>query len=244
MRKVIRLKTTSSTQDEAFAQAEQGADDGTLIVAMEQTAGRGRMRREWVSPRDAGAYFSVVCRLGDPSRLAVLPFAAGIAAAKAIARLTHLDPRLKWPNDVLMGNKKVAGVLVESRTSGQETVAAVGVGVNLRAEGNPFVQENPELATALDLHCDRIPDAHTLAEAFADEFDDPRRQPLDQLLGEWQKLDETIGAEIEARAGGKTVTGTAKGLDRNGALLVEALDGSIESFMAGDVTITRWRPRR
>lgn len=244
MRKVIRLKTTSSTQDEAFSQAEQGAEDGTLIVTLEQTAGRGRRQREWTSPRDAGAYFSVICRPGDPARLAALPFAAGIAAARAIARLTNLDPRLKWPNDVLIDKKKVAGILVESRISGQQMVAAVGVGVNLRAESNPFVRENPESATALDRHCESVPEADAFAEAFAGGFDVARGQPLGRILGQWQELDETIGAKVQVHAGEKTVAGIAKGLDQNGALLVKTPDGAIESFLAGDVTITRWRPRR
>jgi BirA family biotin operon repressor/biotin-[acetyl-CoA-carboxylase] ligase len=244
MRRIIRLENTSSTQDEAFSQADNGAADGTLIVAAEQTAGRGRLQREWVSPKDAGVYFSVVCRLGDASALPGLSFAAGIAVAAAIARLTSLDPRLKWPNDVLLDRKKVAGILVESRTLGEETIAAVGVGVNLRAEGNPFVQRKPERATAIDVHCDRIPEPESLAEVFADEFDDLRLQPLDRILKEWQKLDDTIGSQIELRLGEQTITGTAKGLDEHGALLVETPDGRIESFVAGDVTITRWQPRR
>jgi BirA family biotin operon repressor/biotin-[acetyl-CoA-carboxylase] ligase len=237
MRKVIRLETASSTQDEAFAQAEQGAEDGTVILALEQTAGRGRLRREWVSPKGAGAYLSLVCRPRDPSDFTCLPFAAGIAAARAIARLTSLEPKLKWPNDVLIEGKKAGGILVESRTTGPEMIAAVGVGINLTANENPFICDSPHAATALDQHTLAVPDPATLAEAFAAEFDQARGRGLESILKDWEKLDSTIGSQVEVVMGDRKMAGVAKGLDPTGALVVETPDGDFESILAGDVSI-------
>ena len=147
-RRLLYFQEIPSTMDEAARLAEQGAEEGTVVVAENQTAGRGRQGRTWVS-RGGNLYFSIIFRPA-PDVLPLISMLAGVAAARAIRRVTALDPRLKWPNDVMLHGKKVAGILVESVVRGDRAdYAVLGIGINVSLDTGS-AGEISALAISLD----------------------------------------------------------------------------------------------
>src|SRR3990170_4882909 len=133
-RRIVYLATTPSTQDIARAEAEGGAPEGTAVLAEEQTAGRGRLGRSWVSPAGTNLYLTLVIR-PTLERLRSLSIVAPLAVAQALEETTALGPRIKWPNDVLVGGRKLAGVLIDTELSGQSVrYSLVGIGVNVNLD--------------------------------------------------------------------------------------------------------------
>src|SRR3970040_518837 len=130
-RRLIYLTSTPSTQDVARREADEGAVEGTGVIAEEQTAGRGRLGRSWVSPAGKNVYVTVVLR-PDLARLRTPGMAAPLAVSRAVELVTGLAPALKWPNDVLLSGRKLAGVLIDSELSGSEVkYVLIGIGVNV-----------------------------------------------------------------------------------------------------------------
>ena len=130
-RRLVYLTSTHSTQDVARSEAEMGADEGTVVLAEEQTAGRGRLGRAWVSPAGRNIYLTLVLR-PDVQHLKALTMIAPLAVARAVEEVTGLSPQLKWPNDILLSGRKLSGVLIDSEFSGSEVrYALVGIGLNV-----------------------------------------------------------------------------------------------------------------
>ena len=149
------LPKVGSTQDEALRWAKKGAPEGALVVAEEQTAGRGRRGRPWLSPGGRSLYVSVVLRPRlSPAEASVLATAAGLAVAEAVESVHHLPTGLKWPNDVVVDGRKIAGILVEA-TVGVEFVAVVGVGVNVSWPCGGFPAELAPRATSVSCELER-----------------------------------------------------------------------------------------
>ncbi len=214
----LHLRRTASTSDRARELAAAGAPHGTLVTAAEQTAGRGRQGRTWSAPPGRALLCSLVLR--EPPRL--LPLAAGVAVAEAIGP----DARLKWPNDVLLDGRKVAGILAEGRP--QEGWAVLGIGINvavrgedlpdaLRATAGGLAREPGEVATVLATLLDRL-----TARLVAGEG---------ETLDAFRARDALAGREV-AWAGG---AGTASGVDGEGRLVVVGPGGTRRALEAGEV---------
>jgi BirA family biotin operon repressor/biotin-[acetyl-CoA-carboxylase] ligase len=238
------LDSTHSTNDVAARLAEAGAAEGTTIVAETQTAGRGRHGRSWFSPRGAGLYVSVILRPGaeivkEASPVSLLTLASGVVIAEAVRAATGLPARIKWPNDVLVGGRKLAGILAESALHGGALqFVVVGFGVNLRQAAYP-----PEIAsrvTSIEAETTRPPDrALILAEIVAmmgERYADLRAGRFDAILGAWRELASLSGAPVEWDSPSGIVRGRAEDIDRHGALLVR-VGGKLERIVAGEV---RW----
>jgi BirA family biotin operon repressor/biotin-[acetyl-CoA-carboxylase] ligase len=218
----LHLRATTSTNDRARALAQAGAPHGTLVTADEQHAGRGRQGRTWSAPPRRALLLSLVLR--DPP--ALLP----LAAALAVAEIAGPEARIKWPNDVLVEDRKVAGILAEGRQHEGWAVLGIGVNVALRVDELP-----PELhATAgtlgltpadLEPTLERLLAALERALALADAA----------LLEAYKRRDALRGQEI-AWAGGR---GTAAGVDAAGRLVVELADGGRTALSAGEVHLAR-----
>ncbi|MGH7303413.1 MAG: biotin--[acetyl-CoA-carboxylase] ligase [Candidatus Rokuibacteriota bacterium] len=239
---VVRLGTVDSTQSVAFALAERGAADRTVVVADEQLAGRGRRGRTWRAPAGTSLLASIIVRPRLPhSRLATLSLTTAVAAAEALCRVAGVDTRLKWPNDVLVADRKIAGILLESRvgvadagSSAQaEIVTIIGIGINLGQREFP-----PDLAasaTSVALETGRAPSREAVLTALLAEFDVWRGR----LEGEgfapvreaWRRLSDTLGQRVTVDA----VTGIAADLDGDGALLID-VGGSLRRVLAGAVS--------
>jgi BirA family transcriptional regulator, biotin operon repressor / biotin---[acetyl-CoA-carboxylase] ligase len=218
---------TDSTNARARELAAQGAPDGTLVTAAEQTAGRGRQGRTWSAPAGRALLCSVVIR--DPPRL--LPLAAGVAVAEvvdaAVARApaARSEAQIKWPNDVLVDGRKVAGMLVEGRL--QEGWAVLGIGLNVAVRAEDFPPELRDRAGALGLDPDAIePTLAVLLRGL--EF--WIVAGADVVVEAVQARDALLGREV--RWDGQT--GTGAGIDRDGRLVVETDDGEVR-LDAGEV---------
>jgi BirA family biotin operon repressor/biotin-[acetyl-CoA-carboxylase] ligase len=231
------LASTTSTSDEARHGAKQGAPHGATWVAEQQTAGRGRQGRVWESPRGDNLLFSVLLRLScPPSRLPPVTIAAGLAVRDAVASAAPgASPRLKWPNDVLVGERKIAGILVEAVTMGSR-VEAVVVGVGLNVHTRDFPPELADRATSLALVAPGPFDralllADVLARLDADVHVVVARG-LGLLRARLEASDALRGRRVRSDAGDE---GEACGIDDDGRLLVRRDDGVTARWSAGEV---------
>jgi BirA family transcriptional regulator, biotin operon repressor / biotin---[acetyl-CoA-carboxylase] ligase len=234
---VERLGHCVSTMDEAKARARRGAPDGTVVVAETQTGGRGRESRAWHSP-SGGLYLSAVLRGIDDPRLLTLALGNAVADALEVA---GVEPRLKWVNDVLVGGKKVAGVLAEAEsTGGRIDLIVAGIGVNVNGHAADFPPALKGIATTLEdeLACEScVPDLETLLLAsMARWVGLVRAGRGDEVLAAYRARDALPGARVLVESSGTSLEGTAEGVDTEGRLLVRS-GGLQHAILAGTVRI-------
>jgi BirA family biotin operon repressor/biotin-[acetyl-CoA-carboxylase] ligase len=234
-RRISFFESITSTMHEAAALAAAGCPSGTVVVAEEQTAGQGRHGHSWYSEPGAGLYLSVVLRLPlPPDSLPVMTLALGLATAETIARVTDLHPDLRWPNDVMLGDRKTAGILVQLIDS----VAIAGLGINVNHPAFP-----PEIAyeaTSLRLATGRVQSREELlagllpaVDSFCRMLVEGGRQPiLDQFT---RRSTYANGKRVRVDQPRGVVTGTTAGLDPSGFLKLRADDGSESLILAGGV---------
>lgn len=237
--RTLWFDAVGSTNDIAVALAERDEPEGTVIVADEQLAGRGRLGRSWVSPAGAGLYVSVIVRPLAPTP--ILTLAAGVALARGIEAASGLLVDLKWPNDVYVGSRKLAGILAEGGSSPQRGhFVVIGFGVNISSAAYP-----PDIAiraTALETELGRSADRGlVLAEslsALAETSSDVSAGRHSIVLQEWRRLaHRTLGRTVEWDDVGGSRSGTARDIDETGALVVEVSNGMVR-VVGGEV---RWR---
>ena len=223
---------------------ESGAAEGLVVVAEEQTAGRGRRGRAWSSPPGAGLYMSIVFRppletLPGPL-LSLLTLATGVAVQRAIANASAFTPELKWPNDVMVGTRKLAGILAEGNgigTSAQTVVLGVGVNVFRTAHGGDIDEHATSLEVESHQHVDRALVLEELLVQIPDVYDYLRRGDASDILRAWrQAAPSATGAAVEWMTPDGWRRGTTAGIDETGALLVRSAAGT-ERIVAGEV---RW----
>lgn len=258
-RTLMARAEVGSTNDEAWDALAVDAPDGTIVVADAQTRGRGRAGRTWHTASGRALALSVLLHQGcDRRTLGLLPLAAGLAVAQALETL-GAAPALKWPNDVLLGGRKVAGVLCESRriqpapgysTSppGQEGVsvvaraaAVVGVGVNVAQDAGDFPPEIAETATSLAL-AGIATDRESVAAAFLDALEilwsGLQAGGRAELLAAWSARADFWGRTVTVRAPAGELRGVARALDPDGALVLVLEDGTETLVLAGDLETT------
>jgi BirA family transcriptional regulator, biotin operon repressor / biotin---[acetyl-CoA-carboxylase] ligase len=231
------LGVTGSTNDVAQSLAGAGASEGTVVVAEAQTAGRGRMGRVWFSPPGAGLYVSIVLK---PTGDQLLTLAAGVAIAEGVRVATGLPAEIKWPNDVMIGRRKLAGILTEAAAQGGAVQYVVlGFGVNLHPAAYPA--DLRDRATSIEAETSRPADrALILAEvlaALAARYAELRAGRFDAILGAWRRLAPSLPASVvEWDSAGGVVRGRAEDIDETGALVVR-VGGKVERLIAGEI---RW----
>lgn len=234
---------TGSTNDVATRLSEAGADEGTTIVALAQTAGRGRFGREWFSPPGAGLYVSVICR--NPGVAAYLTLAGGVAVADGIRRATGLPVEIKWPNDIVAPRgvareprKKLAGILAEASSGpGGMQFVVLGFGINLRPAAYPA--EIAWRASSIETELGRPPDAGgVLGEvlaALAAAHGELAAGRVAGVLDRWRALAPSVsGTPVEWETPAGRRSGTAAGIDDDGALLIRT-GSRVERVISGEV---------
>jgi BirA family transcriptional regulator, biotin operon repressor / biotin---[acetyl-CoA-carboxylase] ligase len=239
---IERFAEVASTNDVLKERARRGAPEWTVVLAERQSAGRGRQGRAWASPA-GNVYLSVLLRPRFAA-VSVVPLAAGLAVAEA---LPQVQARLKWPNDVLVNGRKLAGILAEAQSgpSGVEHVV-LGIGVNVApAELPPELRES---ATSLFRETGLAAEPEEVAAAVLGRlrvcYDALAQGNAAALLERWRERSlPWWGREVEARAAGGTATlrGIARGVSEQGALLIEGPDGTVHPVLAGDVQEMRAR---
>jgi BirA family biotin operon repressor/biotin-[acetyl-CoA-carboxylase] ligase len=242
-RRLVCYRETGSTNDDAFKLAEEGAEEGTVVVAEAQRRGKGRLGRRWESPAGLNLYCSVILRPPIlPVRAAQLTFLSVVATARAIEAVTSLSPSIKWPNDLLLGGKKVAGLLNEmSAETEKVNFIVLGIGVNINMDRDQFPDDLRHPATSLFLEAGkpvrRLDLARALLEALDALYDSYLRKGYGPVREEWLARCAFLGRRISVSFQDNEMQGTAEGIDEEGALLVRAPDGRLERVLAGDVTI-------
>ena len=236
---ILRFDTVGSTNTEAIAQAKQGADEGLCIIARQQTAGRGRHGRTWVSEKGAGLYFSVVLRPEFEVRfLPLITLMAGVAVYDTL-REHGLKPDIKWVNDILIDEDKISGILAETVETTKGLAVIVGIGINLRSSS--FPPEIADLVTSIESETGQTPNAEDLANTLTKYFGyfygilSDENGP-NKILAEWQRRSSYFsGKSVRVVLENATIIGTTDGLEDNGALRVKIIGGEVKIIQAGDV---------
>lgn len=238
-RELVVLDSTPSTNDDAWDALGRGMPDGVAVVAGAQTRGRGRGGREWAHAPGLGLALSVALRLGRDSRLAgAVPLAAGLALARASAVL-GVRAVLKWPNDLLVDGRKLAGVLCEMRAApGGGEAVVVGAGLNVGQRAADFPPELREAATSLALCGSKASREDAAAEflnAFEPLYERLRQGRRAEVLDAWSALAGFWGEPVTVRAPSGPVTGVAQRLDSEGGLVLRLESGAEVTALAGDL---------
>jgi BirA family transcriptional regulator, biotin operon repressor / biotin---[acetyl-CoA-carboxylase] ligase len=235
-RRLLYYPEVTSTNEVARREADRGAAEGTVVLAERQNAARGRLCRGWSSP-EGSISLSVVLR-PEPAQFSRLTMMAALAVMRAVKETTGLQAELKWPNDVLLGGKKISGILAESGTRANRLRHAVlGIGVNVNLSVSDYPEIPPTATSLLEETGGEVPVAsfvvsilNTLERLY---LHTDRRA----ILKEWQEHLVTLGKKVTATSGQHTVTGIAESVNEEGSLRLRLPDGTITEVIAGDVTL-------
>lgn len=238
------LKQTGSTNADAFRLAEDGAVEGTVVLADCQSGGKGRRGRVWASPPGVNLYCSVVLRPSImPHEAPQLTFISAVAVARAIELTTTLTPQIKWPNDILIAEHKIAGLLNEmsAETDGINFVI-LGIGVNLNMTAEQFPEDLRYPATSLLLESGAVCDRNRFAATLLNELDrlytDFLGNGFKNIRREWQERCNANGRRVMVSDSGSTpLSGAFTGIDPDGSLLLQSDDGQLHRITCGDVRV-------
>ena len=244
---VLTYDTLDSTNTEALKQARLGADEGLCIVARQQTAGRGRHGRTWVSGKDAGLYFSIVLRPDlDTKFLPLITLMSGVAVYDTLQEL-GLKPDIKWVNDVLVDEKKISGILAETTDTREGLAVVVGIGINVKSSN--FPPSIADIATSIEesspTYRDDAPEPTQLTESltkylvyFYDMLNGGNGAA--KIIDEWRRRSTYFsGKPVKVTLRNETIIGLTDGLEPNGALRVSSANGDLTIVQAGDVESLR-----
>lgn len=233
--------TVTSTMDEAFRLGSENCPEGTVVCAEAQTKGRGRLGRVWTSPKGQGLYFSVVLRPKMPlNHLAQLTLMSAVAVAQAIESQTALKPLIKWPNDILHENRKMAGILTELRAeSDQVKFVIIGIGLNVNTSLHQLTPGAGSLKAAAGKSFNRVEIFQALLRALEKGYLRLLSHEFSQVMEEWKQRSATLHNRVRITDYAGTIEGEALDLDEDGALLVRQDSGRIIRKSAGDVFILR-----
>jgi BirA family biotin operon repressor/biotin-[acetyl-CoA-carboxylase] ligase len=243
-RRIEYHEEVESTNTEALHLAQQGAEEGTVVIAEAQSAGRGRLNRSWESPPAMNLYLSVVLRPDIPAASAsLIPLMVGVAVADVISQYCPGKVKLKWPNDILIEGKKICGILTEMRTRAEQVSFIIaGIGVNLNMQKLHFPRELRETATSLRIEAaidvDRVDFAVRLFETLGNWYRIFLNGGEAAIREKWLQYADLVGKRVEVVFKETVQHGTVRGLDENGALLLEGETG-IQQVLAGDLYIER-----
>ena len=235
---ILTFDTLDSTNTAAIRQAREGAAEGLCIIARQQTAGRGRLGRTWISEKDAGLYFSIVLRPRIDARyLPLITLMTGVAVHDTLVEF-GLRPDIKWVNDIHVNGKKISGILSETAETPDGLAVIVGIGINLRSSN--FSPDIVDIATSLEQIVGKVPiEALTgsmikYLAYFYDVLQDTDGSFT--IIDEWRRRSSYfMGKHVRVSVGEEMLTGVTDGLEWNGALRIKRDDGSITIVQAGDV---------
>ena len=237
--KIIYYPSLTSTMEVARQEAHNGAAEGTVIIAGEQTAGRGRVKRAWLSP--VGNIALSLILYPELVYLPSLIMLASLAVVHSIEIVTGLKPQIKWPNDVLINDKKICGILIENEVQGSKVKCAViGIGMNVNLSPRDFPEmmltatslshELGRSVSRLDIIRQLLVEAERLYLALSED---------ESVYEEWKSMLVTLGKRISVKSGKTTYEGIAESVMRNGSLLLRHSEGTSTEIVAGDAVTLR-----
>lgn len=241
VRRVVLHDATDSTNDDARRLAQEGAPDGTVVVARSQRAGRGRLGRSWHSPAGTGLYLSILLRPAGPlDRVGRYALVAAVATVEACRAMGAAGARIKWPNDVIVDGRKLAGILAELRSGAEAAELVLGFGINVRPPGGGFPAELATTATSLaaapGAGVDLAGAAVTLVRALDLWIGRLRAGAWDEVRSAFVRYAPGVEGSAVTLHGG--VTGVTSGLDDSGALRVATAEGVL--LVHGGESVAAW----
>jgi BirA family biotin operon repressor/biotin-[acetyl-CoA-carboxylase] ligase len=237
---ILRFDSIESTNIEALNQAKLGAEEGLCIVAREQTAGRGRHGRAWVSAKDVGLYFSIVLRPTIEIKfLPLLTLMSAVVVSETLQQIYQLKTDIKWANDIHVGDKKICGILAEMAETKKGLAIVVGIGINLTSAN--FPPEIESTATSIEAEFGAKPHVEFILQNLTKQFAKFYRIFSDtggaeKIREEWAKKSSYFfGKAVSVKMENETIFGKTCGIEENGALRVKTYSGAIKIVQAGDV---------
>lgn len=240
-RSIHHFHSMDSTNSMAYQLALQGAEEGEIVVAESQKKGRGRLGRKWYSPPLTNLYLSVILRPEiPPQQASLITLMAAVATAGAIHKFSGLHPMIKWPNDILLKNRKVAGLLNEIHSETDRIhFVILGVGVNLNMDEKMFSKEIRSLATSLKRETgqsvSRKAFLQTLLEELEMWYETFLKEGASPILKAWREKAQIQGRPVKVTSFGEVLSGTAIDVDSDGALVLETKEGERKRVVAGDI---------
>lgn len=240
-RNITYLERCASTQIIAHEAAQEDVEDGTVILAEEQTAGKGRMARPWDSKAGKGIWMSVIARPRlAPQQAPQMTLVAAVAVTRAIEEVTGLMPQIKWPNDLLLNGKKITGILTELQTEPDMIKAIIlGIGINVNQNQADFPLELEEIASSLKIEKGEAIDRTYLIakilgylEEYTKLYETHGFSPIKLL---WESYSNTAGKRIRAVMLNETIEGIARGISEDGMLELQLADGTIRGIYSADI---------
>jgi len=238
---IFSFESIDSTNTYAKTLTKIEAPHGTIIIAEDQTSGRGRLQRNWVSQKGKNLLFSIILYPEfSIEKISLLPFVGSLAVADAIEKVTALSPTCKWPNDVLVNNKKICGMLLESSTASSTLGKIVfGIGVNVNQEefdGNLRFKAS-SLKNESGVEINRVLLLQSILEELENRYEQLSHFPPQQLLNDWKMKALLFGKKITVLESEFSYAATAIDVDEDGSLLIEMEDGRKRNIFAGDVSL-------
>ena len=239
------FEQTTSTNDIVEKLARDGVKEGVVVFAESQTKGRGRLGRKWISPARRGLWFSILLRPDlRPQETTQLTVVSATALRRAIESETGLKPEIKWPNDILIGGKKVAGILTElSAELDKVRYIILGIGIDVNLDVNEFPADLKKTATSLKIETGETVSRAELATTTLRELDFDYARigggKFQAVADEWESGCATIGKNVTVHIGDRKIRGRAESLDDDGALLIRTEHGHLERITGGDVTLEK-----
>jgi len=244
-RHIQYYESCPTTQSIAHEEAQNGASDGTLIIAEEQTAGKGRMSRPWSSSARKGIWMSLIIRPSlMPQQAPQMTLVAAVAIVRAMEEVAEVQPTIKWPNDILINGKKMTGILTELQADMDRVKAIIlGMGINANQEETDFPDELREIATSLHLVTGEKVDRSRLVaailyylELYTKMYEKNGFAPIKLL---WESYSNTVGKRVRAVMLNETIEGTAIGISDEGLLELRLDDGSIRGIYSADIQMAK-----
>lgn len=245
-KEIISYKKVDSTNTVAYELAEKGVGEGASIFADEQTKGRGRRGRHWYSPAKDGIYLSCILRPKiAPNEISKITLLAAVAVAKSIRSLTGLIAMIKWPNDILVNNKKVCGILTEMKAE-QDRVDFIilGIGINVNTQNRHLPKGASSLKdelrhTKIEGGISRVELAKNILENLEEHYSVLKKEGFKPIIEEWKSLSAMLGSRIKVILQNRSFEGQAHNIDENGSLVVRLDSGILERVSSGDIIMVR-----
>lgn len=244
-REILFFNTINSTNTYAMELAEKGYPEGTTIIADAQTGGKGRLGRKWLSPPGKNLHMSIILRPAiSPRDAAILTVMSAVACASAIKRLLSIPVSIKWPNDLMVSDRKLGGILTEMKADIDRIFhAVIGIGININLQAGDMPDEIKACATSIKNETGDAQSRTLIAIEIIKELDrwysillNIGKKPV---IEEWLKLSSTIGRAVKVTVGNNVFTGIAGTIDDEGMLILKLPDNTVKKINAGDVTILR-----